>query len=261
MPVKPLPPKALHQNSPIAELAFRSTDDLSDPVPALGQERAVEALRFGIGMRQAGYNLFVLGPPGTGRHNLVRQILKAHAEAAEAPSDWVYVNNFEAPHRPSALALPRGRALEFSREVAAMIADLRAAIPAIFEADEFQTRRQVIDEEFKDRQEAAIQEVQEEAQKRGLALVRTPTGLALAPAKDGEVMAPEAFNKLPQATRKQFEADIGELQERLMATARKLRPTAGRKSWSQASRPDHGFPLNQPAHSSDVWASRSGCIR
>ena len=85
MAVKPLKPKALYRTSPVAALAFRSTDELADLEVALGQERAVEALEFGVGMRQDGYNLFVLGPAGTGRHALVRRILedRARGEAAQ----------------------------------------------------------------------------------------------------------------------------------------------------------------------------------
>ncbi len=222
MAVKPLKPKALYRTSPVAALAFRSTDELADLEVALGQERAVEALEFGVGMRQDGYNLFVLGPAGTGRHALVRRILEDRARGEASPSDWVYVNNFELAHRPRAMALPRGRAIQFGHDMEAAVGELQAALPAIFESDEYRTHRQAIEEEFKERQEEAFHEVQAEAEKRGLALVRTPTGLALAPAKDGEVMAPEAFGKLAEPVRKQIEADINELQSRLMETVRKL---------------------------------------
>ncbi|MDP6706773.1 MAG: ATP-binding protein [Alphaproteobacteria bacterium] len=222
MATKPLKPRALYRTSPVASLPFRSTDDLADLDVALGQERAVEALEFGIGMRQDGYNLYVLGPSGTGRHALVRQVLKTRARAESTPTDWVYVDNFEIPHRPRAIDLPRGRALAFSHDMDRMIGELQAALPAIFESDEFRTRRQAIDEEFKERQEQTFQAVQEEAQKRDLALIRTPTGLALAPMQAGEVMAPEAFNKLPEPVRKKIEADINELQSKLMETVQKL---------------------------------------
>jgi lon-related putative ATP-dependent protease len=222
MAIKPLKPRALYHALPVSALPFRSTDELTDLEVALGQERAVEALEFGIAMRQDGYNLFVLGPAGTGRHALVRQLLEAKARRQAAPADWVYVDNFEAAHRPRALSLPRGRANRFRHDMEAMIDELQAALPALFESDEHRTRRQAIDEEFKERQEQSFQAVQEEAQKRDLALIRTPTGLALAPMQAGEVMAPEAFNKLPEPVRKKIEADINELQGKLMETVRKL---------------------------------------
>ena len=111
MSVKPLKPNALYRSIPVSTLPFNSTADLADLDVALGQDRAVEALLFGVAMRQDGYNLFVLGPPGTGRHALVRQVLNHRAKSETAPCDWVYVNDFDVAHRPRALSLPRGRAV------------------------------------------------------------------------------------------------------------------------------------------------------
>jgi len=222
MAIKPLRASALYRTIPVAALPFRTTKELPAPTETLGQDRAVEALKFGVGMREDGYNLFVLGPPGTGRHTLVRQVLHDRAGSGAAPCDWIYVYNFVQAHRPRALSLPRGRAKRFAQDMDGMVAELKAAIPAVFESDEYRTRRQTVEEEFKERQESAFQAVQEEARKRGLALIRTPTGLALAPVKDDEVMAPEVFRKLPGPVRKQLEQDIGEMQARLMRTLEEL---------------------------------------
>jgi len=222
MPIRPLSPTALYRPTPASELPFRSTRELADLTTTLGQDRAVEALLFGVGMRDDDYNLFVMGPPGTGRHTLVNQVLVPRAQRAPTPGDWVYVNNFAAAHRPRAMALPQGRATQFGQDMDSMVAELQAAIPAVFESDEYRTRRQAVEEEFKERQESAFHEVQEEAQKRHLALIRTPTGLALAPVEGEEVMAPQNFRKLPEPARKQIEKDIEELQGRLMRTIEEL---------------------------------------
>jgi lon-related putative ATP-dependent protease len=152
----------------------------------------------------------------------VRQVLEARARATAPPCDWVYVNDFADAHRPRALSLPRGRAARFADDMAATLAELRAAIPSVFESDEYRTRRQAVEEEFKERQEGAFNEVQEEARKRGLALLRTPTGLALAPMQNDEVMPPDVFHKLPPPVRKQIEQDIAEMQERLMHAIEEL---------------------------------------
>ena len=222
MPIKPLRAKELYRACDPATLSFRTTAELADPDAILGQERAVEALQFGIGMRSEGYNLFVLGPSATGRHALVRQFLERRAAGEPKPRDWVYVNNFEIAHRPNAVALPPGRAVALRYDMERFIEELQAAIPAVFESDEYRTRRQAIEEEFKERQEGAFQEVQAEAQRRGLALVQTPTGLVLAPVKGNEVMPPEEFRGLPEPARKAMESDIEELQKRLQETVRQL---------------------------------------
>ncbi len=222
MPVKGLKPAALYRRCPTSSFGFRSTAELEDLDGVLGQDRAVEALTFGIGIRRDGYNLFVLGPPGTGRHSVVRDYLRRRAAAEPTPDEWVYVNNFEQPHRPRALSLPPGRAAGLKRDMERLVEDLRAAVPALFESDEFRTRLQAIEEEFKELQEAAFKTVQADANKRGLALVRTPMGFALAPMRGNEVMPPDEFNKLPEAVRKQIERDIEELQVELQAVVRRI---------------------------------------
>jgi hypothetical protein len=81
-----------------------------DGAGIVGQERARAAVEFGIAMRHAGYHLFVMGPPGSGKRSLVRHAIDAHmAQGGLHRSDWVYVNNFETPHRPIALQLAAGR--------------------------------------------------------------------------------------------------------------------------------------------------------
>ena len=222
MPIKPLRANQVSRRCDPASLRFQTTSELRDLDTVLGQPRAVEALSFGIGIEQDGYNLFVLGPRATGRHTVVRRFLEGQAKKKSPPDDWAYVNNFETAHKPIALRLPHGRAVTLRQDMKRLIEELLIAIPAAFQTDEYKTRHEAIQEEFKERQEASFGAIQEEARKRGLALVRTPMGLALAPAKGNEVMPPEEFNKLPQLARKKYETDIEELQARLQAAVQQL---------------------------------------
>ena len=66
MPNEPLLPEQLRRRCDPAQFEFTSTSDLGDGPQVLGQTRASDAIRFGVGMRQAGYNLFVAGPSGAG---------------------------------------------------------------------------------------------------------------------------------------------------------------------------------------------------
>ncbi|MBZ0324900.1 MAG: AAA family ATPase, partial [Alphaproteobacteria bacterium] len=88
----PLPPEKLRRPCDPAAFEFATTDDLPDLVDIPGQARAVEAVRFGIAIRREGYNLYALGPSGTGKHHLVRHYLEAQADRDPVPPDWCYVN-------------------------------------------------------------------------------------------------------------------------------------------------------------------------
>ena len=173
------------------QFAFESTDDLEDLVEVMGQERAVEALRFGIGMRRAGYNIYALGPEGIGKHTVARRFLEEQAREAPLPLDWCYVSNFKEPRKPRILQLNAGRGAVFQADMARFVEDVRHALRSAFESEEYRTRRQVLEEEIKERQEHALEKIEEDAKARGIALMRTPVGFAFAPVTDGKVISPE----------------------------------------------------------------------
>ena len=222
MPVKPLKPGALKQRCDPAKLRFKTTAELKDLPEVLGQGRAVAALEFGVGIQRDGFNLFALGPNALGKHTTVRQYLDAAAAAKSTPDDWCYVNNFDDSHRPGALRLPPGTGVRLHRDMERLVEELQTAIASIFESNEYLTRRQAIDEEFQERQAHAFEDMQKRANARGISLVRTPVGLALAPMKDGEVMPPDAFQALPDGERSTIEGTIQELQKQLQTTVREI---------------------------------------
>jgi len=222
MPFSALPADQLYRRCDLAELPFDTTAALEPLAEPLGQDRAVAAVRFAIGMRSAGYNLYALGPVGTGKLSLVRRFLEQAAAGQPVPDDWCYVNNFAEPHRPRALRLPAGRAQKFRKDMEHLVEELTAALPAAFDGEDYRSRRQVIEEQWKERHEAAFGEVQKRAGEHSIALIRTPVGLALAPVRDGEVLSPDEFAKLDETEQKRFKSDMGELQEQLEHTLKSL---------------------------------------
>ncbi|NIV17738.1 MAG: AAA family ATPase, partial [Woeseiaceae bacterium] len=138
--------------------AFEARFDRSDQLPpgeaGLGQERAIEAIRFGIEIDRPGYNVFVLGRPGSHRHGLVEQLVRDRAASEPPGSDWCYVNNFHDPERPRALAFPAGKGVEFRDDMHALIEDMRLAIPAAFEGDDYRNQLRAIEEATQNEAEA-----------------------------------------------------------------------------------------------------------
>jgi len=212
----------LYQRCDPGQFAFETTADLEDLAEFVGQPRAVEAVQFGIGIEREGYNIFALGPEGTGKRSFVRQFFEQRASSESVPSDWCYVNDFAQTHKPRALRLPPGRGVEFRRDMEQLVEELRTTLSAAFESEEYQTRRQVIEEELQERQAQAFQELQQPAQKQGVALLRMPTGLAFAPMRDGEVLSPEEVRALSQEERERLEAVMETLQEELQKILRQV---------------------------------------
>ncbi len=231
-PALPLEPPALRRTCDPASLNFKTTDDLEDFAEVLGQSRAVEAIRFGVGMERDGYNLYAMGPEGIGRHTIVRRFLEQRAPQRPTPQDWCYVFNFAAPDKPRALALPAGSAQRFREDLQRLVEDLRTGIPSAFEADEYRTRLQEIESEFEQRHEQAIEAVGEKAKGQGIALVRTPGGFGFAPMHKDKVMSPDEFHALSEAKQKKVQDAISALEQdlaRAIQEVPKMRREAQRK--------------------------------
>lgn len=213
--IKSLAPEELYQHTDPGLFSFETTEEVADFSEIIGQPRAIEAIKFGMGMDKDGYNLFALGPSGSGKRSLVIRSFEQQAKLEPIPDDWCYIYNFEQEHKPNAIRLPAGKGIEFQHDMSQFVEELRTTLSGAFDSDEYRSRRQVIEEEIQERQEKALEEIQARAKDHSLALLRTPGGLVFAPVKDGEVIPPEEFQKLPEEMRKSMETNVGELQTQL----------------------------------------------
>ena len=212
---KPLDPQSLYRRCAPSLLEFETTADLSGATEIVGQSRATDAVQFGIDIKRPGFNLFVLGEPGSGRHSAVRRLLEAKAAGEPAPSDWCYVNNFSEPNMPRLLRVPPGRGALLKRDMQQFVAELSKAITAAFESDEYRARIEAIQEEFKQKEEGSLRELGQESAEKGIALLRTPHGFVFAPIKGEETMGPDEFEKLSDEEKERLGKLIEEYGERL----------------------------------------------
>lgn len=194
-------------------LGFVTTDELEPFRGILGQDRAVEAMQFGVAMHRPGYNVFVMGEPGTGRFSYVMRYLKAEAKRQITPQDCVYVNNFDEPREPRVLSLSPGTAGELLAAVDKLIDNLLATFPAVFEHPAFQQKKSAIDRGFNQRYDRAIDSVERKALEKNIAVYRDAQHIAFTPMKDGKALDEAEFAQLPEEERERFHVDISALEE------------------------------------------------
>jgi lon-related putative ATP-dependent protease len=218
MTTRALTPDALCRHCDPEQFSFETTDELDDLEGYIGQERATESLRFGLGVEHKGYNLFALGPAGAGKSALVRKFLKNLAADRPIPSDWCYVNNFSDARKPQAVALPAGQGVVLKQDMDQLVNDLQEAIPLVFESDEYHTRRQAKEDRLEERQENAMAEMHKKAEEKHIALINTPTGITLGPKQNDKILGPEQFQKLPKKEQRAIEKNVKVLQEELRKT-------------------------------------------
>jgi lon-related putative ATP-dependent protease len=231
---QPLEPTELRRAVNPSSLGFKTTDELHPITGLIGQDRALKAIQFGANIKSPDFNMFVLGPPASGKSTAVRSHLGPKAAESPTPSDWAYVYNFETPNRPKALQLPHGRAKVLAKGMIAALDELRGVLPARFEGDEYQRRRRAIDEQFRAGHEEAYQRLNSKAESQNIAILRTPTGFAMAPMHEGKVVKPEVFNALPDAMRRDVEAKIEALQKELEQILERM-PKSDKQRRSQLS--------------------------
>lgn len=205
-----------------ARFDFEDTRALPPPERPFGQARAVAALTLALDIRGRSHNLFVLGEPGSNRHEVVRRLLEAHAATQPAPPDWCYVDNFEQPNKPRALQLPAGAGTRLRAAMQGFTAELGQAIGAALDSDEYRSRVEAIQKEMKQREESLLEALGAQATERGIVLIRSPQGFVFAPVKDGEPMAGETFDQLPADEQQRIREAIEQLSARLQQLLHEL---------------------------------------
>jgi hypothetical protein len=200
----PLAADLLYRRCDPADLPFAVCTELEEAPGLIGQERAIEAVEFAVRMRRKGYNVFALGASGTGRHTTIEELLRRQAASEPTPPDWCYVNNFDDAQRPRRLSLPPGRAVGLATAMTRLVEELRAALPAAFERDEYRARRDVIDQQFKARSEQVFGALEQRASQDGVALLRTPMGLAMAPTATARSCRRTLSKRYRRATARRF---------------------------------------------------------
>lgn len=222
MSIKPLPIEDLYKKCNSRWLNFKNTNQLEDLSTHIGQEKAISALNFCINIKSKGYNAFCVGSEGTGKTSLTLRTLEEAARNLPDANDWCYVNNFSESHKPYAVSLPTGMAPIFAKDIELLVKELIIAIPATFEGEEYRNRLKMIDERFKNAKSEYFDNLQKSASGKNVSILRMPVGLVVAPTRDGEILTPEAFDKLPQEEQEEILQELNEKQAELEEAVRSV---------------------------------------
>lgn len=203
---------------------FNTTNDIARLEGTIGQEKALNALDFGLSLTSRGFNIYALGQSGTGKMRTIRTLLNEKASKEKVPGDWCYVYNFKDPDAPLSISFDPGKGIIFQKDMESLVKTFRGEIPKAFESKEYETQRSKIIEEFQQKQKQLFTSLEEEAQSKGFAIRKAVAGLLIVPIKKtGEPLAEEEFASLDKKTREKID-EIGRmLQERLDDVARAVR--------------------------------------
>ena len=195
---KQLPPEKLRKAADIAALGFRTTKKLAKLEGLIGQERAVHAVDFGLAVKSKGYNIFMVGEPGSGRTTYAMEELKRRAATMPAPDDWVYVYNFDESGTPLAINLPAGMGKELAKDTEDAIEDLKSALAKAFDNNEYEDNKAQLVKTFQEEVNRLMEDLRKWAESKKFSIKRTPQGFVNLPmifAAPVKEEAAEAQNK------------------------------------------------------------------
>ena len=175
-----------------------SSQELTALETIVGQDRAIRAMQFGLGIKEKGFNIYVSGMPGTGRTTAVRRYLEEVAVSKPVPNDWCYVNNFQDPYRPHALCLPAGRAVELQKGMENLTKVVFQDVRNTFENEEYAKQKDETLNKFQQHKQEILEAVNQMALEAGFMLQPTPMGVMTVPTRNGKPLSEEEFLKLSQ---------------------------------------------------------------
>ena len=226
MPISNLTPADLRLSIAPDSLGYADTSDLLNlPLPWIGQERAETAARFGLGMVQPDYNLFVLGEVGSGRTSLLRQAMQGVATERLVPPDLCYLHNFDTPERPMALRLPAGQGRLLRQHLQQMANSLVREIPQQLAGQDFKTESARIEKTYKDEEAKAYAELSALAEARSFSLHREDGRMVFTLLSEaGQPLVEDEVLSLPKERRAAVDLAEQELRAEISLYFEKTRP-------------------------------------
>ncbi|MBN1332798.1 MAG: AAA family ATPase, partial [Synergistales bacterium] len=227
-----LPLEKLRNSTHCEKLGFSTTEEIEKLKDIIGQQRAVQAMSFGLAVNCKGYNIFVVGNPGSGRTTYSLDRLNAVAGSMKAPDDWVYVYNFSDPGKPLAINLTAGKSRELEESFQTLIEDLKITISKAFEKSQYEDAKAQLVKSFQEEVNDLMDEVRKWASEKGFSLKRTPQGFVNIPLKeeqgdDGETIKreiqQEEFENLSEEEQKSLQERSEEVSQKTLEVLRTIR--------------------------------------
>ena len=215
---------------------FQCTDELTPLDRFIGQDRALDAIRFGLEVDKPGYNLFVTGLTGTGKTSAIKAHLESiiedmeRQEKSKPPCDWCYAHNFDDPDRPFALSLPAGEGKSLRSRMTYILALLREEMPKVFKSEQFEAERREMEEKGRLTTQEIMGALEQDARSQGFAVQMNQTGVTIFPMVENRAMSPEEYKALEEEQRKSVDEVRNQLMQQTQETMAKVRE-AEKESW------------------------------
>ncbi len=225
-----LTPEQVRRVCPPESLGFETTEGLETVSTIIGQSRALQALQFGLGIAEAGFNIYAAGLPGTGKMTAITAFLHGLAQDKETPPDWCYVHNFQDPYRPKALKLKAGLGIQLQRDMRKFIEDAQRDIRKAFESEDYIKRRDATSRVFNERKEELFKQLNQLAHDKGFAMQVSTMGILLIPMVEGRPLTEQEMLALSPEVKESIAKRREDIQDQMKDALAQMR------SWDREMR-------------------------
>ncbi len=224
-----VPVEKLHWRCPEELFQFECTTDIEPLKEFIGQDRALDSIKFGLAVERPGYNLFLTGLTGTGKAATIKSRIEKFIAGKKAQGikyqlyDWCYVHNFPDPDRTKVLKLPQGIGKSFRDHMEGLLKTLKEDVPKAFSSEEYTKRKQEVMEEHQRKYQAMMDTMEQEAMEKNLMVQLSPMGAAVVPLVNGKPMTREEFLSLSEKERGTIESKRLEMMRKVDETYSRIR--------------------------------------
>ena len=222
---KEVPVDLLYARIDPKTLGFETTESLCPPEEGVvAQDRAIEAIKFGMGMKDVDYNIFVAGQPKTGLTYIARTFLEKTSKEEPTPPDCCYVYNFKEPDSPKYLSLTAGRGKELKKSMEQFVQTLQAKIPEVFDSEDYSAKEAEVHQGFEHQRREIIDALSQRAKEEGFILQFSQVGMVIVPAtEDGQPMSQEELSQLPEEKKQELRQKSDNLQKEMNDSIKEIR--------------------------------------
>jgi len=220
---KELKYKELNNKCSVKIFNFKDTSQISPDEGIIGQQRAEDAMEFGLRVRAKGYNIYICGPTGTGKTSYAKNCAIKIAQNQEVPDDWCYIYNFEKPNEPIAVNLPAGKGKEFKQDIEELVDLFKTEIPKVFESEEYEKGKAEKIREYQKKRSELLEKLSDDAEEKGFKVKTSGAGIYFLPIVDGKELSEEEYEKLDAETKKDINEKSRQLQNATIDIIRQVK--------------------------------------
>ncbi len=206
-----------------SQLNFTTTKKLPSSHEIFAQDRAIEAINAGLGIRRPGYNIYVAGVEGTGKTSVIQTFLQKWSKHAKAPDDWVYLYNFADNERPKAVALPRGVGRKFKKSMEHLVRTFKEEIPLALQSADYENAVNALYSSANEAKSKLYTDLEKKAKAKDFVVKSTRVGIETIPVIDGRPISEKDYSKLSDRQRDVIEARRSAFEPEVLEFARKVR--------------------------------------